>query len=185
MATQELNDTPLARGETAEEHNPPVITPDNAAEAATTANHDNNEDQNRVAPPINPSFMVNPYWRAWRENPTQHEVARRVAAGVSANYRGNYNLEINRPANIPEDQNCSVFITSLPADITVHRLLVAIRDIGRVWATVINPPTLQRSTAELECTWTSGMLSRTATRADLVFDAGAPADWSPIPVISL
>ena len=37
-------------------------------------------------------------------------------AGFSPNYRGNINLASNRSANIPEDQNCSVFIQGLPKD---------------------------------------------------------------------
>ncbi|EAQ90066.1 predicted protein [Chaetomium globosum CBS 148.51] len=39
-------------------------------------------------PPFRPSYMANPQSRAERENPTREVIARRMAAGVSANYRG-------------------------------------------------------------------------------------------------
>jgi hypothetical protein len=84
--------------------------------------------------------MADPYARAHRDYPTPEEIARRVAAGVSPNYRGDYTLLRNRPANIPPELNCSVWITNLPSAVDHHQLLGAIRDTGRVWACVITPP---------------------------------------------
>ncbi|KAK4102839.1 hypothetical protein N658DRAFT_326356 [Parathielavia hyrcaniae] len=105
-----------------------------------------NQDQGAVerverrAAPFFPSAMLNPYSRARRENPTPMDIAARVAAGVSPNYRGDCRMARNRPANIPADQNCSVWITGLPPNVTTNELLGAIRDTGRIWASVIHPP---------------------------------------------
>ncbi|KAK0745013.1 hypothetical protein B0T21DRAFT_326029 [Apiosordaria backusii] len=60
--------------------------------------------------------------------------------GFSPNYKGNPDLDRNRSATIPEDQNCSLFLVGLPPNITTHELLEGVRDIGRVYATHINPP---------------------------------------------
>jgi hypothetical protein len=97
------------------------------------------ERQLQIAP-FRPSNMIREDVRAHRENPTTQDIARRVAAGVSANYKGDYTLARNRPADIPEHENCSVFITGLPGNLTTNQLLSAIRDTGRIWASVINPP---------------------------------------------
>jgi hypothetical protein len=60
--------------------------------------------------------------------------------GVSLNYRGDPNVPENLSADIPDDENCSFWIRRLPANITVSTLLAAIRGIGRVYCTVITPP---------------------------------------------
>jgi hypothetical protein len=71
----------------------------------------------------------------------------RLANGCSPNYRGDHTRASNRPANIPERENCSVFITGLPPQVTYHELLGAIRNTGRVRASVINLPTATHQTA--------------------------------------
>jgi hypothetical protein len=110
------------------------------------------ERQRQIAP-FRPSSMIREEVRVRRENPTPQDIARRVAAGVSANYKGDYTLPRNRPADIPEEQNCSVFITGLPGDVTTHQLLSIIRDTGRVWASVINPPISVQGTAAAKITF--------------------------------
>lgn len=60
--------------------------------------------------------------------------------GFSPNYKGNPDLDRNRSATIPEDMNCSLFLVGLPADVTTHELLAGVRNVGRVYATHINPP---------------------------------------------
>ncbi len=64
----------------------------------------------------------------------------RFDAGFSPHYRGNIEVEANRSADIPDSENCSLFITGLPPDTTVNQLLAQIRGMGRVYATHINPP---------------------------------------------
>ncbi|KAB5532567.1 hypothetical protein GE09DRAFT_1227751 [Coniochaeta sp. 2T2.1] len=64
----------------------------------------------------------------------------RVAAGFSPNYQGNIFVEANRSADIPEYQNCNLFITGLSPAVTVTTLLRAVRNIGRVYAVHINAP---------------------------------------------
>ncbi|KAK3688344.1 hypothetical protein B0T22DRAFT_511739 [Podospora appendiculata] len=63
-----------------------------------------------------------------------------ILKGFSANYRGNPDLDRNRSAEIAPDENCSLFIVGLDPRITTHELLASIRDVGRVYATHINPP---------------------------------------------
>jgi hypothetical protein len=105
--------------------------------------------------------MIREEVRARRENPTPQDIARRVAAGVSANYRGDYTLARNRPADIPEHENCSVFITGLPGDVTTNQLLSAIRDTGRIWASVINPPVVEHGTAAAKITFFTPVAAQT------------------------
>lgn len=59
----------------------------------------------------------------------------------SPNYQGNRALQRNAPANIPDNENCSLWLTNLPVDTTHHELLGALRGTGgRVYAVVINLP---------------------------------------------
>ncbi|KHN98655.1 uncharacterized protein MAM_03779 [Metarhizium album ARSEF 1941] len=58
----------------------------------------------------------------------------------SPNYRGMH-TEANASADhLRPDQNCSLWITQLPPDVKVAELLGKIRDVGRVYATVLSPP---------------------------------------------
>ncbi|KAK3390791.1 hypothetical protein B0H63DRAFT_557693 [Podospora didyma] len=65
---------------------------------------------------------------------------RNIMTGVSPNYRGNINIPRNLPADIPPEQNCSLFITGLPHDVTTHQLLNSFTNIGRVYSSHINEP---------------------------------------------
>ncbi|XXH01437.1 hypothetical protein Hte_007797 [Hypoxylon texense] len=62
------------------------------------------------------------------------------ATGASPFYRGNPFLEANQSANIPPEENTALWLTNLPPTCTHRDLLGAIRDCGKVYATVINPP---------------------------------------------
>ncbi|OTB02004.1 hypothetical protein M426DRAFT_25163 [Hypoxylon sp. CI-4A] len=62
------------------------------------------------------------------------------ATGISHNYSGNIFLESNQSAKIPEGESTSLWITNLPPDCTHQMLLGAVRNCGKVYATVINPP---------------------------------------------
>ncbi|KAL1896971.1 hypothetical protein Cpir12675_002551 [Ceratocystis pirilliformis] len=57
----------------------------------------------------------------------------------SDNYRGERTLR-NCSAVIDDSVNCSLWITNLPPAVSHNELLSEIRGIGRVYATVINPP---------------------------------------------
>ncbi|KAB5523888.1 hypothetical protein GE09DRAFT_1065337 [Coniochaeta sp. 2T2.1] len=75
-----------------------------------------------------------------RARPLAPAAAQRIDAGFSPNYLGNIFLDRNRSADIPNSENCSLFITRLPAWITHHLLLRAVRNTGRVYALHLNPP---------------------------------------------
>ncbi|KAI8948466.1 hypothetical protein F4801DRAFT_581443 [Xylaria longipes] len=60
--------------------------------------------------------------------------------GISKNYQGNHFAQRNQSANIAPDQSTSVWITNLPPDCNYRDLLGVVRDTGKVYATVINPP---------------------------------------------
>ncbi|KAJ9161882.1 hypothetical protein NKR19_g1794 [Coniochaeta hoffmannii] len=52
----------------------------------------------------------------------------------------NIHVAKSRSADIPDHQNCSLFILNLPPNSTVTEILGTVRDTGRVFATHINPP---------------------------------------------
>ncbi|OIW31824.1 hypothetical protein CONLIGDRAFT_629510 [Coniochaeta ligniaria NRRL 30616] len=72
--------------------------------------------------------------------PPLNEAYERMLAGFSPNYRGNIYLARNRSADIPDNENCALFVIGLSPTITVTELLAAVRDTGRVYATHINSP---------------------------------------------
>ncbi|KAK4126633.1 hypothetical protein N657DRAFT_567567 [Parathielavia appendiculata] len=76
--------------------------------------------------------------------PTQYEAHALLLKGFSPNYRGDPDLARNQSAAIPAEANCSLFIVGLAPDLTPHELLSGIRNIGRVYATHINPPVPDR-----------------------------------------
>ncbi|KAI1300346.1 hypothetical protein F5Y03DRAFT_397293 [Xylaria venustula] len=57
-------------------------------------------------------------------------------------YQGNTSLPRNICAPIPDELNCRLWITGLPASCTVHQLLEAIRGIGPVFACHITKPSI-------------------------------------------
>ncbi|KAH8804739.1 hypothetical protein F5884DRAFT_423672 [Xylogone sp. PMI_703] len=63
------------------------------------------------------------------------------------NYAGDITNERNRSADIPDNQNCSLWVLGLPSDVTYTCLLGAIRNVGKIYATVINPPVGKHPTA--------------------------------------
>ncbi|KAK4134085.1 hypothetical protein BT67DRAFT_449680 [Trichocladium antarcticum] len=71
---------------------------------------------------------------------SQPETHALLLGGFSPNYRGDPNLVRNQSAAIPADANCSLFLVGLAPNLTTQELLAGIRDIGRVYATHINPP---------------------------------------------
>lgn len=67
--------------------------------------------------------------------------------GCSTNYRGDITIAKNRSAEIADSQNCAVWILGLPENVTHTELLGAIRNVGKVYCAVINPPTGQHQTS--------------------------------------
>lgn len=65
-------------------------------------------------------------------------------ATFSDNYRGEHNWRNASAVGLPEKENCALWLTNLPADVTHHELLTPIRNIGRIWCTVINAPDFVR-----------------------------------------
>ena len=70
-----------------------------------------------------------------------------VARQAHANYQGDPTLPSNISANIPMAESVSIWIERLPPDVTHRELLSSIRNIGRVYATVISPPNSLHPTA--------------------------------------
>jgi len=61
--------------------------------------------------------------------------------GFSSNYKGDISNRANRSADIPEEENASLWIVGLEAGINVSKLLGCIAHLGRtgkIWATVIS-----------------------------------------------
>lgn len=70
---------------------------------------------------------------------TDEEREMRRAMGFSVNYMGDATNERNRSADIPDEQNCSLYITGLPVDVTVRDIFDDIRNIGKVFSLHISP----------------------------------------------
>ncbi|KUI56479.1 hypothetical protein VP1G_03836 [Cytospora mali] len=73
---------------------------------------------------------------------TEAEIAFRREHGISNNYRGDTANPLNRSADIPDEENCSLFVTNLPPKCTYKDLLGAIarHRPGRVYSSFISPP---------------------------------------------
>ncbi|KAH9888175.1 hypothetical protein F4778DRAFT_410448 [Xylariomycetidae sp. FL2044] len=60
--------------------------------------------------------------------------------GISVNYRGSLEVPSNGSANIPHEQNTSIFIKTVPPSITYHSLMKMLEGkAGRVYASHITP----------------------------------------------
>ncbi|KAK1774416.1 hypothetical protein QBC45DRAFT_436833 [Copromyces sp. CBS 386.78] len=70
---------------------------------------------------------------------TEEEKEARKARGFSENYMGDYTNENNKSADIPDELNCSLYITGLPFDVTVRDIFDDIRDIGKAYSLHISP----------------------------------------------
>ncbi|KAK0625185.1 hypothetical protein B0T17DRAFT_599746 [Bombardia bombarda] len=65
--------------------------------------------------------------------PSPESARRNQEAGFSANYAGDISRQNNRPENIHWDENCSIYISGLPPNLTYHQFLGAVRSCGRVF----------------------------------------------------
>ncbi|KAM5523617.1 hypothetical protein FOXYSP1_13960 [Fusarium oxysporum f. sp. phaseoli] len=62
----------------------------------------------------------------------------------SDNYKGEHNTRNASALSLTPEQNCALWLTNLPPDVTHHELLGQIRNVGRIWCSVINEPDWQR-----------------------------------------
>ncbi|KAK4451123.1 hypothetical protein QBC34DRAFT_295972, partial [Podospora aff. communis PSN243] len=77
--------------------------------------------------------------RTSNHHPSLHQLL-----GSSPNYNGDLFNTRNISADIPDTENCSLCLTGLPPDVTYAQLLALFRGTGRIFATYINPPQLDR-----------------------------------------
>jgi len=69
---------------------------------------------------------------------TKEEISLRQELGCSLNYNGEPENPRNLSANIPHSENCSLWLTGLPADVSYTELFVRLRGTGKIFATYIN-----------------------------------------------
>jgi hypothetical protein len=101
-----------------------------------------------LSPPPSYYFPMSCRTEAERKRTRTHKEAMELMLkGFSPNYRGDPDLARNQSADIPPDQNCSLFMVGLAPNLTTHELLAGIRDCGRVYATHINPPAPEKGHA--------------------------------------
>lgn len=76
---------------------------------------------------------------------TEADKMYRDLKGISHAYQGDSTNPANESADIPDSENCSVWITNLPPDCTYRDLLQAIatHHPGKVYASYISPPSAQ------------------------------------------
>ncbi|KAI0019884.1 hypothetical protein F4780DRAFT_792417 [Xylariomycetidae sp. FL0641] len=118
--------------------------------------HDNQPTASKVSAYVPPPLRGQWQWRAAGERETNPETVppthpprggppRRGPgsgrrAGMSDNYLGDHTRAENQSADIPDEENCSVWITNLPPGCDHAQLLGAVRGCGKVYACVVNPP---------------------------------------------
>ncbi|RYP46522.1 hypothetical protein DL769_011385 [Monosporascus sp. CRB-8-3] len=61
--------------------------------------------------------------------------------GISEGYGGDPFNPANQSADIPDEENTALWMTNLPPNCDHKMLLSAVRDCGKVYACVVNPPT--------------------------------------------
>jgi hypothetical protein len=62
----------------------------------------------------------------------------------SGNYKGEHTIRNASAMNLSPEENCALWLTNLPPDVTHRQLLAQIRNVGRIWCTVINEPDYER-----------------------------------------
>ncbi|KAH6880068.1 hypothetical protein B0T10DRAFT_551796 [Thelonectria olida] len=78
--------------------------------------------------------------RTKRDTKDGREVVWAEESAFSSNYRGERSARNASVEDLPDDMNCALWITNLPPDVTYTQLLAAIRNVGRIYCTVINSP---------------------------------------------
>ncbi|QPC71427.1 hypothetical protein HYE68_002179 [Fusarium pseudograminearum] len=62
----------------------------------------------------------------------------------SDNYKGEHTMRNASAMDLSPEQNCALWLTNLPPDVTHNQLLAQIRNVGRIWCTVVNEPDYDR-----------------------------------------
>jgi len=96
--------------------------------------------------PFNPSYSV---LRKLGQDPprSMFNMLHGPVYNGSSNYQGDKTAWSNYSADIPDDENCSLWVLGLPGNVTYAEFLGAIRDVGKVYICFINSPTTKHSTA--------------------------------------
>ncbi|KAJ4314159.1 hypothetical protein N0V84_009043 [Fusarium piperis] len=82
--------------------------------------------------------------RAFGARINPREVLPADPRAFSTNYRGEHSARNASVDDLPLEQNCALWLTNLPPDVTYQQLLAQIRNVGRIWCTVINAPDYDR-----------------------------------------
>ncbi|KAK8017318.1 hypothetical protein PG993_013644 [Apiospora rasikravindrae] len=98
-----------------------------------------------TAGPNNASLIAPPPAPRARPQATGTQLARALRR-VPGSYQGNILASDNLSAPIPPNENCSIFVRNLPADLTHEQLFAALRGIGRIASVYINRPTNRHPT---------------------------------------
>ncbi|KAF4472451.1 hypothetical protein FALBO_639 [Fusarium albosuccineum] len=75
---------------------------------------------------------------------TEREITPADPTIFSGNYRGEHSIRNASVEALAPEENCALWLTNLPPDVTHQQLLAQIRNVGRIWCTVINAPDYSR-----------------------------------------
>ncbi|KAI8633904.1 hypothetical protein F5Y19DRAFT_257226 [Xylariaceae sp. FL1651] len=112
-------------------YTPTLMNTSPSPDTATPRASINSGSQQTWTPPPTSGSATRPEWRPL------------APLTMSDNYMGDRRAIMNYSANIPDEQSTSLWITNLPAECTYAQLLDAVKDCGKIYAAVINPPEAQ------------------------------------------
>jgi len=95
---------------------------------------------------FNPSYSVLQKLGQDRPQAISGSLPENACSGPS-NYQGDITARGNQSADIPDNENCSLWILGLPGNVTHNEFLGAIRNVGKVYTCFINRPTANFDTA--------------------------------------
>ncbi|KAI0852334.1 hypothetical protein F5Y00DRAFT_258741 [Daldinia vernicosa] len=124
----------------------PGVPETHPKQAVSIYHHEHQHTDESVLPP--PSIPKNKSSHNLHSEDTSVSVVRNQPP-TAPGYLGNSSLPHNMSADVPEDENCRLWITGLPPKCTISDVLGAIRGIGRVYSLHINPPVHNEKTGKL------------------------------------
>lgn len=101
-------------------------------------------------PPLTTTTAGAPARSSWTPSPASASSSTRQHGPkqrTSANYRGDPTNPNNQSADIPEEDNTSVFIENLPPDATAREVLLHLRGTGKIYALSVGAPTARIPTS--------------------------------------